>query len=283
MAMLIVSRRWKMAPLITFGIPMVSPATSHKAGRALAARREPHLKAPVEPRVYSSYSELADGLADGRLDFGWLPPVEGWQLAEHAGVECLLQAVRAGRDHYHGVIFVREDASIEAPAQLAGTSLGFVHRRSASGYLLPAAELSLMGIAVAGPPRFLGSHGAVVQAVAEGRLDAGATFAAFDDPERPESLRDAGWLAAPSDPPVPMRVVLVSDPSPTDVVCAWPGTSRRLRAELVAAFEVLMAHGPGARTLQDLFGTARFASAEGQGADSLRHAQAQLARSRPWR
>ncbi len=271
-----------MAPLITFGIPMVSATSSPGAGRRFAHQLEFMLQAPVEPRIHQSYSELADALADGRLDFGWLPPVEGWLLAAHTGVVCLLQALRAGREHYHGLIFVREDSPVTELGQLQGKTLGFVHRRSASGYLLPAAELSMLGVQIAGPPRFLGSHGAVVQAVAEGRLDAGATFGALVDPEDPTSLEDAGWMAAPPSPRVPMRAVLVSDPSPGDVICAWPGTSRRMRAGVVAAFERMMLDQVGASILKDLFRTSTFAPPDGSGVDSLRHAQAQLARSRPW-
>jgi len=272
-----------MAPLITFGVPMVSSSASAGAARRLTLLLEGQLQAPVEPRVHQSYSELADGLADGRLDFGWLPPVEGWQLAEHAGVHCLLQAERAGRDQYHGVLFVRDDAAVSDAKELAGRTVGFVHRRSASGYLLPAAELSLLGVTIAGPPRFLGSPGAVVQAVADGKIDAGATFASLSDPDDPATIADAGWHSAPPTPGTAMRPLMVTDPSPTDVVCAWPGTSRRLRADMVAAFEALMADDAGALALRDLFGTSRFAPAEGGAADSLRHAQAQLARHRPWR
>jgi phosphate/phosphite/phosphonate ABC transporter binding protein len=271
-----------MAPLITFGIPMVSSGTSAAVARRLARHLEALLGSPVEPRVHQSYSELADGLADGRLDFGWLPPVEGWQLADHAGVHCLLQAQRAGRDQYHGVIFVRDDAEIDTPQQLDGRAVGFVHRRSASGYLLPAAELSLLRVSIAGPPRFLGSHGAVVQAVASGEVDAGATFASLADPDDPGSISEAGWHAAPPSPPVAMRTLLITEPSPTDLICAWPGTSRRLRAQMRDAFGAMMGETSAAATLRDMFGTDHFTEALGEGADSLRHAQAQLARARPW-
>ena len=123
----------------------------------------------------------------------------------------------------------------------------------------------------------------MVQAVADGKIDAGATFASLSDPDDPATIADAGWHSAPPTPGTAMRPLMVTDPSPTDVVCAWPGTSRRLRADMVAAFEALMADDAGALALRDLFGTSRFAPAEGGAADSLRHAQAQLARHRPWR
>ena len=78
-----------MAQLINFGVPLLGSELSLQAGRAFAQALEGSTGRPLMLRVVGRYSERADGLADGSLDFGWLPPVEAHQLAAHAGVELL--------------------------------------------------------------------------------------------------------------------------------------------------------------------------------------------------
>ncbi len=261
-----------MAQLINFGVPLLGSELSSQAGRAFAQALEESTGRPLMLRVVGSYSELADGLADGSLDFGWLPPVEAYQLAAHAGVELLLHAVRGGEGFYHGLLFAQQDSPLQSLEQLSGRSVAFVHRRSASGFLVPSAQLRAQGVQLAAPPFFCGSHGAVVQAVADGRADAGAGYGRLEGDPELLSVADASWLQLPAEPACPMRVLGHVGPIPTDAICAWPGISRGVREELLLGFAALMDEARGRELLQRFFGTPRFVPPDGTGTEELAQA-----------
>jgi phosphate/phosphite/phosphonate ABC transporter binding protein len=246
-----------MTELISFSVP----STSHTSGpvasafRELMARRLGHPFIVIPAR---SYAELSDNLAEGRVDFAWIPPYETMQLHDVAGVHVLLQMVRGAGGDYHSVVFVRDDSPVRALADLKGVRIGYVHHRSASGYIVAAAHLLSEDVASAAPPVFLGSHEAVIRAVASGEVDAGATFGAVVmDGETPR-VEHAGWHETPPAPPCDMRVVTWAGPVPADAVCAWPGTSHSGRRALVAAFEAAADEPDDAAILRHMFGTSRF-------------------------
>lgn len=65
--------------------------------------------------------------------------------------------------------------------QLVGKSFGFVSPQSSSGFVIPAVQLHLNGIEISdfGEYGFLGSHPAVIETVASGAVEAGATYDAL--------------------------------------------------------------------------------------------------------
>lgn len=247
-----------MGELISFGVLSDSSTLSPQLaqlGNVLTRR----LDRPVTVVPAVSYTELADRLADGHVDFAWLPPIEAAHLTDYTGVHLLLQAVRHGeRGEYHSVIFVRDDSPITAPEQLNGARMAYVHHRSASGYVVAAAHLVELGVETATPPLFLGSHAAVVQAVAEGRAKAGATFGTVGVPDDVLAVENAGWQEFPPSPRRPMRVVTWAGPVPPDAICAWPGTSRLLRNSVVEVFLAAADDAADATAFRAVFGTGRF-------------------------
>lgn len=255
-----------MRQALTFGLPHVSRSISDRGGRAFATLLASFMGMPVQVHVARSYSDLADRLVEGRLDFAWLPPMDAWQLIRHTGVDPLLQAVRAGTGHYYSALFVPEASPVRSLPDLRGRRIAYVHRSSASGYLVAAARLRSLGIRPAEPALFVGSHEAVVNLVAQGGAEAGATFASLPEgvaeDRRLLSLVDTGWQSIAMERPCAMRALEAWGPIPTDLVCAWPGTSRQVRRDLVGAFEAMMADGLGPDLLQDVFGTRRFARAD---------------------
>lgn len=251
---MLVSTGATMSHLITIGLPLVSPELTLAPGRRFADLLEEHLGQPVESRAFS-YSELTDALADGRVDYAWLPPADAHLLSEHAGVVRLLQAVRGGLPHYHSALIVREDSPITELAHLEGRKLVWVHRRSAAGYLVMAGHLRQQGVPIPVPPTFLGSHGAAVQAVAEGQADAAATYVTAVEGQ----IRESAWEQLGIE--VPLRVLALAGPIPTDTLCAWPGTSRKARERVVTSVLALSGTEAGAEALHKLFGTSTFAPA----------------------
>jgi phosphate/phosphite/phosphonate ABC transporter binding protein len=246
-----------MPQLILFGLPptlpdQVGPGLAREFGELLSER----LGAPVDVRICANYSELSDRLAEGDLDFAWLPPLPAAGLRRHCGISVLTHAVRAGLHAYYSVIFVREDSPIEGTANLAGRRMGYVHRRSASGFLVAAATLSDRGIETAAAPQFLKSHARVVDAVQQGVVEAGATFCNFEGDPDEGVVTHAGFKQGGTD--LPMRIVLRSDPIPADVICAWPGTQHGSRARMTEALVGLGGDERGRGILDAIFGAERF-------------------------
>jgi len=256
-----------MSQLILFGLPPLPAAVESRLGRELGAYLGAAMDMPVEVRLYANYSELADHLAEGLLDFAWLPPLPAAGLHRHCGIAVLAHAVRIGLDAYYSVVFTREDSDIHKPEDLAGKKIGYVHRRSASGFLVAAARLRQLGIRPKSPPSFLKSHAKVVQAVADGAVDAGATFCSFEGDPEDGKVALAGWIQAESK--TPMRLVLNTEPIPADVICAWPGTSQTVRDSMTAAL-LSMAADPAAQDLmRGVFGADRFDARGTEGLDLL--------------
>ncbi len=260
-----------MPQLILFGLPptlpdAVGPDLAREFGELLGER----LGAPVDVRICANYSELSDRLAEGDLDFAWLPPLPAAGLRRHCGIAVLTHAVRAGRHAYYSVIFVREDSPIDSAADLAGRRLGYVHRRSASGFLVAAATLRERGIETAPAPQFLKSHARVVDAVQQGVVEAGATFCNFAGDPDEGVVTHAGFRQGGLD--LPMRIVLRTEPIPADVICAWPGTQLGSRERMTEALLGLADDEAGQRMLDSIFGAERFDVTDMADLDRLDHA-----------
>jgi phosphonate transport system substrate-binding protein len=268
-----------MGRLVTLGVPVLAAEQTGAAAAALAAVLERRLGTPVTVAVADSYSELEDDVADGEVDFAWLPPYEAAQLAAGVGVAPLLRALRGGRLEYHATLFVRADSPLVRLDDLQGKRVGFVHRRSASGYLVPAAYLVEHGIDF-GAPLFLGSHEGVVEAVVAGRADAGATYATVSDATAsPPVIASASWHQLPK-VAADLRPLAVMGPIPSDTICAWPGTNPSLRRQLTQAILAAGDDSADAAVLTALFGTAAFAPADEAAFDHLNRAVTTLARRR---
>jgi phosphonate transport system substrate-binding protein len=113
-----------------------------------------------------------------------------------------------------------------------------VDRDSAAGYVVPRRHLEREGL---DPDRyfsselFLQSHYAVVDAVASGRVDAGATFCTLDPTTG--TVLTAGWTDAEGAVLRPMQPVVRMGPIPNDTVVA----SRSLvEAERAAVLQWLL-------------------------------------------
>ena len=207
--------------------------------------------------VTQSYTDLEDKLARGDIDLAWLPPALCVRAIEH-GATLLLGCVRASAKTYRAVLFVRADSPRRAPADLAGARAAWVDPDSCSGYLFPRIALSedhgLDPAKLFSEEKMLGSHAAVIAAVAKGQADCGATFA--------------------SGVPEGMRWIVTSAPIPSDAVCASPSMDRARRDALGTALAELHRSADGALVLHDLFDVARLEPALPRHYDLVRRAMA---------
>jgi phosphonate transport system substrate-binding protein len=173
----------------------------------------------VSPRGVATYSRLLEQLARGDVDLVWLPPIPALRATAAGHVVPIALPVRNGESSYRAALFCRADALWQGPADLVGAKAAWVDPQSAAGYIIIRAQLASQGIDLDrafAENLFLGSHGAVAEAVISGRSDVGATFAYFDGSGR---VRRAGWGSAN------VKVLADAGPIPNDIIAARRGLS----------------------------------------------------------
>jgi phosphonate transport system substrate-binding protein len=133
----------------------------------------------VESDIVLSYTACIEQMAAGHFDVALLPAFAYVLAHDRYDIEVRLKAVRDGKASYRGEIITRTDSGIDTLEDLRGRTFGFTEASSASGYLYPKTFLISQGI---NPDTdlaeylFIGNHPMVVEAVFQGRVDAGACF-----------------------------------------------------------------------------------------------------------
>jgi phosphonate transport system substrate-binding protein len=140
--------------------------------------------------VPTSYAATIEEMCASPEDtMGFIPPL-GYALASQlCGVDVSFKAVRYDFPIYWSQIIVRRDSGIETIEDLNGLKWGYTDAGSTSGYLLPLAHFSDLGI-VPGEATATGGHNQAVSAVYNGEVDFGTTFYSvpFDDASTYHSL-----------------------------------------------------------------------------------------------
>lgn len=129
----------------------------------------------LEFQIAASDGDAVDAILAGRADAGIVSLFDFLYCAEVHGVQPLAQVVRNGdRLDQTGELIVRKDSKLESVKALAGQKVACVDPYSVTGFLLPAAHLREQGVT----PELVmsGSHEAVVAAVRNGTVAAGATY-----------------------------------------------------------------------------------------------------------
>lgn len=262
----------------TFGcVPVADDDRTRAYLNDLCAALGEALKLEVRPHRAPSSTALASAFAAGRVHLAWTSPALAVSDAALSDATPLVHSVREGASQYHGVVFVRADGPIRSLAQLEGTTVAWVERSSAGGYLFPRLALAREGYA---PERLfsrelmLSSHGAVAQAVRSGRVDVGATFAVFEesDPSRPLVVAGFAPQGEGSDE---MRVLAVSPPIPSDVIVASSALIDTVTVDLVSVLEALASHDRAHAAMKHLLGADALARCPPGYLDVLRRAVAE--------
>lgn len=137
----------------------------------------------------TSYNAVIEAMAAGRADAMEVGPFSYVLAADVANAEAIAVAnygIEVNRDEtpgYYSVLFTTKGSGIESIEDLEGRSFAFTDPASTSGYLVPANEfLTTMGFDDAtqieefAQLQFAGNHPSAVQVVADGTVEAGATF-----------------------------------------------------------------------------------------------------------
>ncbi len=219
---------------LTFGIAApLGAAAGVETGPVAGAYLSKVLPANVDVRLFS-YDQLADDLAEGKLDFAYLPPlVYVKALKREPRLKLLRKALHRGQATYESVIFVRADSPYMKIADLKGKKIAWVQKGSTSGNLVPRAYLkgqSLEPSTFFSDERFLADHGKVCEAVFGKDVDAGASFADF--PPRDGVVLVDGCASALKDGVKDLRIIYASDPIPNDVIVVSPRAPDNLAERL---------------------------------------------------
>jgi serine/threonine-protein kinase len=261
---------------IRFGL---SPALGVEAARAHGERVAAWLKKrfdrDVKSVVCGDYQALVDAIADGEVDFAWMPPISFVRAAER-GVGVVALAQRYGRPTYESAIVVRADSALVQLSELAGRSIAYGDRDSASGYLF-AADLIGRELGapdeVLGEQHFQGSHKAVCDAVRRRWVDAGVTYVVRDAAGR---IVNSGWLDLPGDE-TPLRVLATTSAIPCDAIAHRPGLASGL-VDRLAKTLVEVDDEDGHKVLAEVFHTTGMMRADLRIYDAVREAMQRVAR-----
>lgn len=206
-------------PTIVMGFnPAENTDAVETNGRALSAYFEAKTGVKVKTFVATDYTALVEALRSGQVDFAWLAPFAYVKAEEIAGAKVLLKAVRHGHATFYSALITRTDKPYQKVEDLKGKNIAWVDPSSASGHIFPKANLivkkKIDPDTFFGRQVFAGSHDALVLAVLNGTVDAGATFC--NEPDG----RDGAWdlyLKTEAEKKK-IRVLFVTDPIPGDTL-----------------------------------------------------------------
>jgi phosphonate transport system substrate-binding protein len=139
----------------------------------------------VPTRLFQAadYAGVLQAFSAGQVEMASMSPAAyaGAWLDSNGGVEPILVTREAdGSTSYVAVMYVRADSGIASLEQMRGKSMAWADPNSASGYLIPRAELRAAGI---NPEQFFsrtgfaGGHEQAIVAVLGRQYDAGVTWA----------------------------------------------------------------------------------------------------------
>ena len=235
-------------PAVRFGlIPAIAPERMHAEFQPVADYLGEKIHRPVELVIAKDYAEISGLIRSRKVDFAVLFPL-AYAQAEAAipGVTLIGCSVRQGKPAYHGYLITRAEGGPRNLAALRGKRIGFVDKGSTSGYLYPVQVLIDAGLISSGAdlPRFfsevkyLKSHDAVLKAVIDGTVDAGAVY----DGE----VAQAGRLGVD---PGRLRILARTAPIPHEAVVAAPGVDDHLREAFREALLSLDTRTPEGRAV----------------------------------
>ena len=238
-------------------VPSSTPGDRRAALDAVCDALAKILEIRVRGAMPATYAELASELEKDRVQYAWMSPTLMVLTSEQVKLQPLLSAVRGDTMEYRSALFVDGKGPTRSIEALRHTTVAWVDRTSASGYLYPRIHLAAHGI----DPRelfakelFLGSHDAVVRAVLDGRADVGATYAEQPPPGQP--IHRAGFCDVAPDHP--MRVLEWTQPIPNDVIAGHGLMQKAEHRVFGNAVLTLAEREDGRKLLFNAFHTERF-------------------------
>ncbi|MCP4806567.1 MAG: phosphate/phosphite/phosphonate ABC transporter substrate-binding protein [Proteobacteria bacterium] len=175
----------------------------------------------IELVALEPYEEMEAAMARGDIDGATFWPWAYVAAAERLPLQLIGTHIGSGSLTYGAYVIALEDQAVRdvnVLEDLEGTPFGYVHPRSTSGFLFPAAMFSRAGLDPLEDidERWFGTHAGVYDAVTNGEILAGAVFAGeleFGPLRNPEALQVR--IVAKS-PRIPYGAYVLSGSLPTE-------------------------------------------------------------------
>lgn len=257
---------------LRFGlVPYLSAQTMVGAHKRIAERLASTLGVPVELKVGDSYGDSIDRLVRGEFDLVELSPLAYAEATNRMKLHCLVQMIADGSATASGYIFVRDDSPRRTVEDLKGASFGFVDPMSTSGSLMAKKLLKDKGFDLTrdlGKTEYLGNHEAVLLAVMEGRVDAGATYqGSFAALRRSKGID-----------PLTFRVIAKTARTPRDILCVRPDLPKEISDAITASLMPLSARDRVGREILGPLNLNGFQPADDAAYELVRSVAAELAK-----
>lgn len=189
-----------LAPLRFVVHPHEEDSVAHEQFRPLIEFLSEELDREVELTFAADFTAVIEAMKYNHADIARFAPFSYVLATQEADVEVIVSDIKkkSGKASYQGLIIARTDRNI---TDLNGKSFAFVDIGSTSGYLIPATYVEKNGIEL-GETFFAGSHPAVIQAVKNGTVDAGAIadnrlYTALEEGILEEGEITVFWTSAP--------------------------------------------------------------------------------------
>jgi phosphonate transport system substrate-binding protein len=258
----------KANPLKFYLIPAQDLMGLDTTGKALQKYLEKELDISVVVELPPNYITVVEAFGSKRADAAILNTF-GYILAKQKyDVQPRLKLVNRGRDEYFGQIIAHVDGP-KTIKEINGKSFAFVDPVSTSGYLFPLRYLTEQKVKVK-EKVFAGSHDAVVTAVYQKKVAAGATFYTPPDPDG--TPKDARWVVRTQFPDVydKVKILQITGPIPNDPLVFRKDLPEELKVKVANALVKYLTTPEGKKIMFDMYHITDFKQANDADYDVIR-------------
>src|SRR5713226_9961578 len=162
--------------------------------------------------IAKDYGDLRTQMESGQVDVGSFSPFAYVDAQKGGKIRIIAQSILDHSATYRGLVIARKDSGLKRVEDLEGKRFAFVDPKSASGYVYPRAMLLEKGVT---PERFFkettfaGGHDKVIQAVLDGRADAGAIYDGALGVAKQKSVAVENLVTLASTDPIPHDAIAV--------------------------------------------------------------------------
>lgn len=255
-------------PLKFYLIPAQDIMGLERTGKALQAYLEKELDMSVKVELPPNYIAVVEGFGTKRVDAAILNTF-GYIIAKKKyDVDARLKLVNRGRDEYFGQIIAHKDGPKNIK-EINGRSFAFVDPLSTSGYLFPLRYLTEQKVKVK-EKIFAGSHDAVVMAVYQKKVAAGATF--YTPPDADGTPKDARWILKTQYPDIfeKVKILQITGPIPNDPLIFRKDLPEELKTKVANALIKYLATTEGKKNMMDMYHITDFKPANDADYDVIR-------------
>src|SRR5256714_13774065 len=252
-------------PLRVSMIPTTDPGKATREMQPLVDHLARSTGGEVQMTIPTNYAAVVEALVNDQVDIAHLGGFTYVQASKRAGVKPLVQRERDRE--FHSLFITQAGSPIRSLADLKKRSFAFGDVNSTSGHLMPEYFMRRNGVdpEVIAKAIYTGGHDAILLAVANGKVDAGALDEAVF-----QRMTSQGKID-----PAKVRVFWTTPPFFDYVWVARKGLDAKLSAAVSSAFLALSDPDPRQQQILDALSAKKYLPAEDASYDKLRQAAEQ--------